>query len=58
MEPVDDHRLIEAITYALWKHHQMRPRRKSLDETRFYTGFIAQHLKRCKMVTLRDGLPL
>lgn len=57
MEPVDDHRLTEAIAFALWKNHQLRPRRKSLDETRFYAGLVVDHLKRCGMVVLRNTQP-
>lgn len=56
MEPVDDHRLTEAIAYALWKNHQKRPRKKSLDETRFYAGFIVEHLRRCGMLVVRHSV--
>lgn len=57
MEPVDDHRLTEAIAHALWKNHQMRPRRKSLDEARFYAGFVVDHLRRCGMMVIRHSTP-
>ena len=59
MEPVDEYDLTEAIAYALWRNHQARPRRKSLDETRHYARTVVAHLKLCGMsVVQRDPRPL
>ena len=35
------------ITYALWRHFKLRPKRRSIDEHRPYAKRVVEHLELC-----------
>ncbi|WP_207476407.1 hypothetical protein [Arenibaculum pallidiluteum] len=37
--------LIEIIAYALWKHLDLRPRRRSLDDARLWARQVVDHME-------------
>ncbi|MDA1132965.1 MAG: hypothetical protein O2905_07050 [Proteobacteria bacterium] len=46
--------LEEMIAYALWRRLDLRPRKRSLDDTRIWARAVADHLELCGVTWSRS----